>query len=162
MDSKPTYEELEQRFTEIENTFFELNQVIEGLQNSERRFRNFLDKLGDAAYETDLFGNITYANEMSEKITGLTSKDLLGKSFLPLFNDESQKVALDIYKRTLNGESSEFELTFTNGSICQFKNEPLRDKDGKIIGVFGTARDITEKKRAEEALGESEKRYNSN
>jgi len=124
----------------------------EALRKSERRFRNFLDKLGDAAYETDSSGNITYANKMSETITGMPLKDIIGKPFLPLFTEESQKIAIDVYHKTLNGESPEYDLTFTNGSICHFKNEPLKDEDGKIIGVFGIARDITDRKQAEEAL----------
>jgi len=122
------------------------------LRKSERRFRNFLDKLGDAAYETDSLGNITYANKMSETITGMPLKDIIGKSFLPLFTEESQKTAIDVYHKTLNGKSPEYDLTFTNKRICHFKNGPLKDKDGKIIGVFGIARDITDRKQAEKAL----------
>jgi ATP/maltotriose-dependent transcriptional regulator MalT len=79
-------------------------------------------------------------------------KDIIGKSFLPLFTEESQIIAMDVFQRTLNGESPEYELTFTNGNICQFKNEPLIDKDGDIVGLFGIARDITSRKKAEEAL----------
>ena len=45
-----------------------------------------------------------------------------------------------------------FELEFTNGIVCQFKNALLKDKDEKIVGVFGIMRDISKQKRAEEAL----------
>ena len=60
--------------------------------------------------------------------------------------------AIDIFNRTLKGESTESELSFTNGRICDFKNEPLKDKDGEIIGMFGTGRDITERKKMEKEL----------
>jgi PAS domain S-box-containing protein len=70
-------------------------------------------------------------------------------------------MAMDVYQRTLSGECPEYELTFTNGKIARFKNEPLIDKDGKIIGVFGIARDITERVKTEEALKKSEARYRS-
>ena len=43
----------------------------EALRTSEERFRSFLDNLGDIAYETDASGNVTYANKVSEKITGV-------------------------------------------------------------------------------------------
>ena len=43
-------------------------------------------------------------------------------------------------------------MTLTNGRICHFKNEPLRDKKGEIKGVFGFARGVTGQKRAEKAL----------
>jgi len=122
------------------------------LKQSEKRLRNFLNNLNDAAYETDSSGNVTYTNKMGEVITGLPLKDIIGKSFLPLFTEESQKIAIDVYQRTLNGESQEHELTFTNGKTCHFKNAPLRNNDGKIVGTFGICRDITDRKLAERAL----------
>jgi PAS domain S-box-containing protein len=111
-----------------------------------------LENLGDIAYETDSSGNVTYGNKMSEIMTGVPLKDIVGKPFLPHFEKESQEIAIDAYQRTLNGESPEFELTLTSGRICHFKNEPLRDKNGRIIAVFGIARDVTSTKLAEEAL----------
>jgi PAS domain S-box-containing protein len=134
-------------------------KMEKALRESEKKFKDFLDNLGDAAYEVDTIGNITYANKVAETLTGLPLKKLIGKPFPPLFDKKSQRIAMDIYQRTLNGESLEFELTFTNRKIACFKNEPLVDKDGKIIGAFGVARDITNNKQTEKALKESEKRY---
>jgi PAS domain S-box-containing protein len=128
-------------------------------RKSEERFRNLVDNLGDAAYEADSNGTITYVNKMAEKITETPLEDLLGKHFLPLFSEESQKVATDVFQRTLDGESPEFELTLTNGKIGHFKNEPLRDENQKIVGVFGIARDVTGHKQAQEALRESREKY---
>ncbi len=122
------------------------------LRESEERFRTFLENLSDIAYETDEKGNITYINKITEIITGIPMENIIGKPFLPLLTEESQKTALDVYQRTLNGETIEYELPFANGRICQFKNEPLRDQDGNIIGVFGIARDLTERKKIEEEL----------
>jgi PAS domain S-box-containing protein len=139
----------EQLVREIE----ERKLVEEELRESEERFRNFLENLGDIAYETDSSGNVTYTNKMGEIITSVPLKDMIGKPFLPLIAEESQEIAMDVYRKTLNGENPEYELTFLNGKICQFKNGPLRDKEGNIVGVFGIARDITERKRAEKELG---------
>jgi PAS domain S-box-containing protein len=159
MKTKPTYEELEQRVKELGKESAYFRRTEKALRKSDRRFRDFLESLGDVAYETDSSGNITYANKMSEIITGLPLKKIIGKPFLPLFLKESQGVAIDVYQRTLNGERPEYELTFINGKTCHFKNEPLRDKNGEIIGVFGIARDITERRHAEEELRKSEEKY---
>jgi PAS domain S-box-containing protein len=159
MVRKPTYKELERRVKELEEESIEFRRLGEMQGEREKRFRNFLDNLGDVAYETDRFGNITYANKMTEMNTGVPLKDLIGRAFFPLFIRESQEVAIDAYQRTLNGESPEFELTFTSGRICHFKNEPLRNRDAKIIGVFGIGRDITDRKQREGALQDCERKY---
>lgn len=137
----------------------ERKQVEDVLRASEQRFRRFLENLGDAAYEADAHGNITYTNRMGEVVSGIPLKDLMGNPFLPLFTEQSQKVAVDVYQKTLRGESPEYELTFTNGTICQFKNAPLKDEHGRIMGVFGIARDITERKLIDRKLKESEEKY---
>jgi len=142
----------------IEVAFYK-KEMERALRESEKRFKDFLENLGDTAYETDAFGNVTYTNKTAETLTGLPLKKLIGKPFLPLFTEKSQKIAMDVYQRTLNGERPEYELTFTNGKIARFKNEPLIDEDGKIFGVFGVARDITYRKQAERDLKESEERY---
>jgi PAS domain S-box-containing protein len=127
-------------------------EMEKALRESEKRFKGFLENLKDTFYEVDTFGNITYTNKAAETLTGLPLKKLIGKPFLPLFTEKSQKIAMDVYQRALNGERPEYELTFTNGKIARFKNEPLIDKYGKIIGVFGVARDITKHIKAKEAL----------
>jgi PAS domain S-box-containing protein len=122
------------------------------LRESEKRFRSFLDNMVDIVYETDDTGEVTYANKAAEITAGIPPQDIIGTPFLHLFTRESQKVAVDVYQRTLKGESPEYELTFNNGRICHFKNQPQRGRNGKIIGVFGTARDITHRKVAEQRL----------
>lgn len=122
------------------------------LRESEKRFRDFLDNLGDIAYEANAKGEITYVNKAAEMVMGIPRNEIIGKPFLPFFTQESQKVGQDVYQRTMNGGSPEYELTFTNGRIGHFKNQPQRDKNGKIIGVFGTARDVTDRRIAEQRL----------
>jgi PAS domain S-box-containing protein len=159
MAKKPTYKELEQRVRELEEEYSKRKRAEEALRQSEERYRSFVDDLGDVAYTTDTQGNVTYANKMAETITGESLEDIVGKPFLPFFTQGSQQMAIDVYQRTLNGESPEYELTLTSGRTGYFKNAALTDKNGKIIGVFGIARDITDRKRAEEALRQSENKY---
>ena len=124
----------------------ELQKIQEGLEKQveerakelkegERRFESFLENLNDIAYEIDSSGNITYANKMAEIIMSVPLIDIIGKPFLPLFTEESQAIAMDAYQRGLKGEGLEFDLTFTNGRICRYRNKPLRDKDGKSVGI---------------------------
>ena len=140
------------RFVALRRDTTERKWIEKELRQIEQKYKAFLDDFGDIAYEADLQGNTTYANKTAERITGIPLEDIVGKSFLSLFTEESQETALDVYRRTLKGKKPEYELTIRNGKILRFKNEPLRNKYGKIVGLFGIARDITQRKKANEAL----------
>jgi hypothetical protein len=122
------------------------------LRWSEQKYQRFLDRMGDAAYEANDRAEIIYANPMASRLSGVPLEELVGRPFVPLLAEESRKIAIEAHQRTLDGESQECELTFANGRIAQFKNEPLRDQHGNIRGVFGIARDVTRRKRAEAAI----------
>jgi len=115
-------------------------------------YEDFLEKLNDMVFTTDNSGNIQYVNNIAESITGRPRKDIIGKHFLKFCNKKSQDVAVDIHQRALKGESCKHFITLNNGKILHFKNDPFRNKEGKIVGVFGVARDVTELKLAEEEL----------
>ena len=92
-------------------------------------------------------------NKVFEKLSGHKPEEFIGKSFAPLFDEENLKKAMDLYTRTLKGESLMREVYFKDtGVLCEYKNQPLLDKRGNIIGVLGTARDITERKQLENEL----------
>ena len=122
------------------------------IRKSAEKHKNFLNNLGDLVYETDINGNITYVNKFAEEVMGLPLKDIINKPFLPLFTEESQKIATDVYQRTLKGEVPKYELTFKNGRVLQYNNKPLISETGETTGVFGMARDITERKKAEDEI----------
>ncbi len=109
----------------------------------------FLDNMSDIAYIADVNGNIVWVNAASERVTGLSKKDVIGKAFLPLFIDKDHPSIRDMIKRTLKGESLENTITFTSGITCLVSSIPKRNDKGEIIGTFGIARDITERKRIE-------------
>ena len=118
----------------------------------------FLDNMSDIAYMADDQGNVTWVNSAFERITGLPPEEIMGKPFLPLFIKDDHASLIDVYKRTLLGESLEKTLTFTSGVTCHFTSLPKRNDKGEIIGTFGVARDITDRLIAEKALQISEDR----
>ena len=123
MVKKPAYDKLEQMIKELNQEAVKRKQAEEELRESEKRYRSFLNNIVDGAYETDDMVNVRYANEAVEKIIGKPLKDIIGKAFLPLFTKASQTIALDAYSRSLKKEDvGPFELEFTNGTVCQFKN----------------------------------------
>ena len=107
----------------------------------------------DLAYIYDTKGNILFVNKVFKKLTGHKPESFFGKSFAPLFDEENLEKAMDVYARTLKGESPQYELYFKDtGNLCEYKNIPLKDEKGNVIGVMGVARDITMRKRMEDQL----------
>ena len=101
----------------------------------------------------DTQGNILFVNHVFDKLTGYRREDFIGNRLPLFFDEENLKKAMQVYQQTLQGESPQYELSFKDtGIICEYKNLPLRDEKGAIIGVIGTARDITEQKQIMEAL----------
>ncbi len=122
-------------------------------------YKELIDRISDLAYVCDDKGNITYANKSFERLSGASLDDYIDRPFAPLFDDKNLEIAIDAYTRTLAGEEPVYELTFKDtGVVCEYHNQPLRDESGRITGVFGTARDVTERSRWEARLKQSERR----
>ncbi|MFO0792611.1 MAG: PAS domain S-box protein [Candidatus Brocadiaceae bacterium] len=127
-----------------------------------KKYEILISEIDDLPYICDTKGNILFVNHMFEKLTGHKREEFQGKPFAPLFDEENLKKGMDAYTRTLKGESPLYEVYFKDtGVLCEYKNLPLRDENGNIIGVIGTARDITERKRMMDELKQA-KEYAEN
>ncbi len=137
-------------------THKQLHKEIADHQNNEsllEKYELLFDNITDLAYICDTEGNILYLNQVFEKLSGHKPEEFIGKSFAPLFDEENLKLAMDLYTRTLKGESLKQEVRFKDtGILCEYKNKPLLDKKGNVVGVLGSARDITERKILENEL----------
>ena len=115
--------------------------------------RLLLSDVTDLTYIYDAEGNVLFVNKIFEKFTGHRPEEFYGKPFVTLFNDEDRKKVMDAYAKTLKGECSQYELYFKNtGVLCEYRNFPLRNEKGHIIGVTGIARDVTARKQVEARL----------
>jgi PAS domain S-box-containing protein len=134
------------------------------LVKSERRFRELSELLPQIVFETDIKGNLTFANQYGLKSFGYSLEDFQsGINILTLVTPEYRESLKSRLKEILGGSETaprEFQVIRKDGGIfpiLMHANAIL--EEGVSIGVRGIAIDITERKRAEEALQQSEEKY---
>jgi PAS domain S-box-containing protein len=157
-ERKQTEEALRQTHNELEKRVAERTAE---LSQEHRLLRTLIDNLPDGVYAKDAAGRKTMANPADLKVLGCkTEADAVGKSDFDLFPKEIAEKFWADDQKVIHGEPAinreEFFLD-ENGRKCWLLTSklPLRDQDGKIVGLVGIGRNITEQKQAEEALRQS-------
>src|SRR5438034_9712202 len=126
------------------------------LRESEQRYRNLVDTARDVIYTLSLDGKIKSLNPVFETITGWSRAEWIGREFFPLIHSDDLPRAATHLKAVLDGRvppTFELRLLTQSGAYVpgEFMATPLI-QDAQLVGVLGVARDITDRKRAAEAL----------
>jgi PAS domain S-box-containing protein len=137
-------------------------RIEQRLKDSERWLATTLKSIGDGVVATDQDGRIKFMNPVAEDLTGWKQDEALGKSLIDVFqliSAETRQPVENPVNRVLK-QSAVVGLS-TNGILVSRAGRetpvydsaaPIRDDDGTITGVVLIFSDITERKRAEEAL----------
>jgi len=155
-------ERLRQRLAETALSETECRQPDEALWQSEGKHRVLAESLFDTVYQFDLEGKFVYANEAATRMFGYSMDEILNSIRVNDTIDEKDVVVSrrDI-DEILKGKSVVGERTFIRKDGTKFVGEvhsgPVYEGE-KIVGVRGVLRDISEHKRMEEVLKESEEK----
>ncbi|HEX3281019.1 MAG TPA: ATP-binding protein [Pyrinomonadaceae bacterium] len=146
----------------VRNMLVERERAEIALKESEERYRDLVENANDIVYTMDLNGNLTSINKAAELITGFKRADLLTKNLAEFITPESMETTRQMLERKLLGEErTNYEMDFRTPDERELTLEissKLMLKDGKPFSVQGIARDITSRRRAEEALRQADQR----
>jgi len=121
--------------------------------------RSLIESNIDALMTTDPLGIITDVNYQMEGLTGFTREELIGTPFKNFFTDP-QRAEEGIKLVVREGNVTNYELTARakegKETVVSYNATTFNDRDGKLQGVFAAARDITEQKKLEQQLRESQ------
>ncbi len=134
------------------------------LRKSEERYRDLVENANDMVFKTDREGTFTFVNVSTIRITGYEEEEIIGKNYSFLIRPDMRKKALSFFglqiKNRIKNTYSEYPVIKKDGSeIWLGQNTQLISEDGHVVGFQAVSRDITERRRLEEELKESEERY---
>lgn len=135
-------------------------------EEAHRKLAAIVESSDDAILSKDLDGVITSWNRGAERLFGYTAKEAIGQPVTILIPPERLNEEPKILERIRRGELVEHYETLRrdkDGKLLDISLSvsPVADSQGRIVGASSIARDVTDQKRAERALRESEERYRS-
>jgi PAS domain S-box-containing protein len=138
-----------------------LQDLYATLQQSEDRLRLVIDTIPAHVWSTRPDGSVDFINRRWLETTGLTMRDALGWDWRPVVHPDDLVRYVDEWRAALSSGQpmeSEVRLRRADGNYRWWltRNVPLRDELGNIVKWYGTAFDIEDRHRAEDALRQSE------
>jgi PAS domain S-box-containing protein len=134
----------------------ERKRVEEALRKSEERYRELFENDKDAIYVHDLNGVYTSVNRAAERLSGYSREEIIGKHFRDFVSPEYLRLVGENFGKKLEetGETNyEVEIINRDGAHIPVEiSSRLIHENGVAVGVQGSVRDITERKRAQQAL----------
>lgn len=136
------------------------------LRKSEERFRMLADISTDVFFQHDMNQCVTYVSEGERKLLGYPPEEIIGKSIKEILTPASYQhiieksarlMELERHGKPMGTATYEVEQHRKDGGTLwlEMSSTPLRNAQGRIVGFFGIARDMSERKRQETALREA-------
>lgn len=145
----------------INHDVTEYKLTEKALKESQRQYQDLVENINDIIFNLDSEGIFAYISPVVEKITGYKPQEVIGHSFVEFIHPHDLLGVKKSMKDAMKGNvyPYEFRILCKDGSIINIRSfgRPMRDKK-KIVGIIGLITDITESKKMEVALQESEEK----
>jgi PAS domain S-box-containing protein len=133
----------------------------EALRTNQERYRSVVDTQSDLICRFLPDSTLTFVNDAYCRFWGKSREQLVGRKFVELIPESERDAVLERIGRMLQGsDTQEHQVTLADGTIGwqHWINQAITSEHGAVIEYQGGGRDITDRKRAEEALREAERR----
>jgi PAS domain S-box-containing protein len=140
---------------------------VQELQVREEWFRVTLTSIGDAVIATDKDGAVTFLNPVAEALTAIEFAQAKGRNILevfPIFNEQTHQPAENPVRKVLElghvvGLANHTVLLRKDGTQIPIEDSaaPIRGADGELLGVVLVFRDVTNERKAQEAMHRTER-----
>jgi PAS domain S-box-containing protein len=142
----------------------ERQRVEKALRDSEAFYHALVESLPQNIYRKDRAGRVTFGNQRYVNTLGKPLPELLGKTDFDLFPEHLARKYVEDDQRVMTAGKvfeavEEHHLPDGTDLYVQVIKSPIWDSEGQVIGTQGVFWDVTERKRAELAVEESERRY---
>jgi two-component system cell cycle sensor histidine kinase/response regulator CckA len=139
----------------------ERHKAESALRESEERYRTLVEGVRDIIFALSPEGTIASLNPAFETITGWRREVWVGQPFERLVHPEDLPLALDLLGRVVRGElrpASQFRVRTAKGEyrVGEFSATPQLH-EGRLVGILGIGRDVTERVQLEQQLRQSQK-----
>jgi len=130
----------------------------QALRTSEERFRALVETSPDMVWEIDPEGKFRYISPQIEKIMGYLPEEVVGRTTLNLVAEQGKAYAIrELQKHAVSGQMNsliEVPARHRDGHdmVIEIRSSRVTDRDGILTGFRGVARDITDQRKAEDAL----------
>ena len=155
MGHKPSYEHFKQRVKKLEKEVVARRQAEEALKESEQKYRRIFESIQDVYYEVSIEGIIVELSPSIEEISQYKRENLIGKSLYDIYVDPKQRVEF-VKELERKGKVSDYEIFLKDkdGSLswCSVTAMLITDDQSRPTKVVGSLRNISERKRAEDAV----------
>jgi PAS domain S-box-containing protein len=153
---------LVQFFSTIIRDISTQKETESALRESEEKYRDLVENISEMIYIVDTGGMVIYVSPVVTSIGAYTPEEVVGRPFAEFIHPDDLSGLMEDFQRTIAGElrPSEFRVRKKSGQFLwgRSASRPII-RNGEVLGLRGVLTDVSENKRVEEALRESEQRY---